>query len=96
VDITIADVPARSRYEARVDGRPAGHVVYRRNGEVITFLHTEVDPAFEGKGVGGALARGALDDARSRRFGVVPVCPFIRGWIERHPDYADLVANRTV
>ena len=58
----------------------------------MIFTHTEVDPKFEGKGVGSALARFALDDVRAagtRR--VLPLCPFIKGWIGKHPDYADLV-----
>ncbi|MBB6625708.1 N-acetyltransferase [Nocardioides sp. KIGAM211] len=84
------------RYEARIGGELAGVAVYeledRHAGPVIVFTHTEVDDAFEGKGVGSALARFALDDVRrtgERR--VVPQCPFIKGWIDKHPDYADLV-----
>lgn len=83
-----------SRFEARVDGELAGFAEYVLEGEsVIIFTHAEVDDAFEGKGVAGALARFALDDVRAdgaRR--VVPRCPFIRAWIEKHPDYQDLVA----
>jgi predicted GNAT family acetyltransferase len=55
------------------------------------FTHTEVDPAFEGHGIGSALAAGALDDARRRGLVVVPSCPFIRAYITRHPEYADLL-----
>ncbi len=91
MDITVTDAPARHRYEAHAGGAAAGFVAYRREGDVITLVHTEVDDAYEGKGVGGALVRGALDDARSRGLTVVPVCPFVRSWLERHPDYADLV-----
>ncbi|MEU4106879.1 GNAT family N-acetyltransferase [Streptomyces tanashiensis] len=57
----------------------------------IAFLHTETDPRFAGRGLGGLLARGALDDARARGLHVLPYCPFIRGWIRKHPEYADLV-----
>ena len=53
----------------------------------------EVDDAFEGQGVGSALARTALDDVRASGRSAVPKCPFIRGWIDKHPDYADLVAG---
>lgn len=91
MDITVTDAPARHRYEARAGDGLAGFVAYRRQGDVITLVHTEVDEAYEGKGVGGALVRGALDDARSRGLAVVPVCPFVRSWLERHPDYAELV-----
>ena len=78
-----------SRYEATVDGALAGFAEFVLTEHAITFTHTEVDPAFEGQGVGSALARGALDDAirrGDRRIKVV--CPFIRAWVERHPDYA--------
>ena len=54
-------------------------------------MHTEIDPAFEGKGLGSALARGALDAERTRGEPIVPLCPFIRQYIDRHPEYADLV-----
>jgi len=89
--VTVRDAPATHRYEATTEGAAAGFAAYRLSGEVITFTHTEVDPVFEGHGIGGALARAALDDARSRGLGVVPRCPFIKTWIERHPDYGDLV-----
>lgn len=80
------------RYAAYVDGRLAGFTTYTLSDHLIVFQHTEVDGAFEGQGVGSALARAALDDVRAdggRR--VVPSCPFIRGWIAKHPDYTDLV-----
>ena len=57
------------------------------------FTHTEIDPAFEGHGVGSALAKAALDDVRAKGLKAVPLCPFIRTWIDRHPDYEDLVAT---
>ena len=83
---------SESRYEAHVDGELAGFAEFERDGDRIVFTHTEVDDAFEGKGVGSALARGALDDVRARGdLRVVPRCPFIRAWIEKHPDYDDLV-----
>lgn len=81
-----------SRYEATVDGALAGFAEFALTEHAITFTHTEVDPAFEGQGVGSALARGALDDAihrGDRRIKVV--CPFIRAWVERHPDYQELL-----
>lgn len=84
-----------SRYEARVDGELAGFAEYELRGEgVIIFTHTEVGDAFEGKGVAGTLARFALDDVRAtgtRR--VVPRCPFFKAWIDKHPDYRDLVTT---
>lgn len=92
MDIVVTNVPAELRYEARDGENLAGLAAYllTRN-ELIVFTHTEVEDGYEGQGVGSRLARSALDDARARGLGVVPVCPFVKGWIERHPDYADLV-----
>jgi uncharacterized protein len=90
--IDVTDNPTRSRYEARIDGALAGFAAYDRADDRIVFTHTEVDPQYEGRGVGSALAQVALDDVRAeggRR--VVPRCPFIKRWIDRHPAYADLV-----
>jgi predicted GNAT family acetyltransferase len=88
---TLTDVPARHRFELAVDGALAGFVTYSVPPGVIAFNHTETEPGFEGQGIGSDLARGVLDAARERELKVWPRCPFIRGWIERHPDYADLV-----
>jgi uncharacterized protein len=90
--VEVVDNPAQGRYEVRVDGALAGFAAYRDEGDRLVFTHTEVDDAYEGQGLGGRLAAGALDDVRRRGLLVVPRCPFIRAWIERHPDYADLVA----
>jgi redox-sensitive bicupin YhaK (pirin superfamily)/predicted GNAT family acetyltransferase len=90
--ITVTDVPEKHRYEATDEnGRVYGHVEYLRGTDLITFTHTEVDPAAEGKGIGGTLARAVLDQARADGVLVRPICPFIKEWIARHPDYADLV-----
>lgn len=80
-------------YEAYLDGERVGELAYERNDDVVTAIHTEVDPAAEGKGVGGRLAQTLLDDARATGERVVPRCPFVKGWIERNPDYADLVTG---
>ena len=90
--ISVTDNPHRHRYEATLDDALAGFAVYREEGDTVVFVHTEVDPAFEGQGIGGALARGALDDVRQRGRRVVALCPFIAAWIDRHPDYQDLLA----
>jgi predicted GNAT family acetyltransferase len=87
----VADNPGRSRFEISEDGELAGFAEYHRYGDEIAFIHTEIDPRFEGRGLGGALARAALDEARERGLGVLPFCPFIRGWIVKHPEYTDLV-----
>ncbi|RBY89747.1 GNAT family N-acetyltransferase [Blastococcus sp. TF02A-26] len=88
---TVQDVPESSRYEIRDGDRVLGHAAYRREGGRVVFTHTEVDPETEGTGVGSRLVRGALDDVRARQEHAVPQCSFVRGWIEKHPDYADLV-----
>jgi len=91
-DIDVTENAAELRYEARIDGELAGFAQYQLTHELIVFTHTEVDPAFEGKGVGSALARVALDDVRANgQRKVLPLCPFIKGWIGKHPDYTDLV-----
>ena len=91
-DVVVTNAPDEKRYEARVDGALAGFAEYQLTDELIVFTHTEVDPAFEGRGVGSALARFALDDVRAagtRK--VMPLCPFIKGWIGRHREYVPLV-----
>lgn len=90
-EVEVTDVEASQRYEARLDGELAGFAEYRRRDGRTVFTHTEVDDRFEGRGVGSALAAGALDDVRARGERAVPICPFIASFIERHDDYADLV-----
>lgn len=93
---TVVDNPEQSRYEifAGEDGTQlAGFAEYflsASEGE-IAFIHTEIDPAFSGQGLGGKLARAVLDAVRERKLAVLPYCPFIRGWMRKHPEYADLV-----
>jgi uncharacterized protein len=91
-DPDVVDVDARHRYEIRVDGETAGFAEYHRRGSsTISFTHTVVDDAHAGQGLAGRLARAALDDARAQGLAVLPFCPFVRGWIAKHPDYVDLV-----
>jgi uncharacterized protein len=85
--------PTEYRYEVRADGELAGYTQYALRRGRIAFLHTKVYESYEGMGLGGRLARAALDDARARGLVVVPYCPFIADFIERHVDeYRDLVA----
>jgi predicted GNAT family acetyltransferase len=90
-DPDVVDIDARHRYEIRVDGATGGYAEYHRHGASISFVHTVVEDAYAGKGLAGRLARAALDDARARELAVLPFCPFIRGWIAKHPEYVDLV-----
>lgn len=87
----VADNPARSRFEVFDGGELAGFTEYHRYGDEIAFIHTEIDPRFAGRGLGGVLARAALGAAGEQGLGVLPFCPFIRGWIGKHPEYVDLV-----
>ena len=91
VTIEVQDRPAEGRFAVTVDGDDAGGAYYKRRGDLVIFDHTEVADRYEGKGVGSALARAALDAVRAAGDKVVPLCPFINGYIQRHPDYQDLV-----
>jgi predicted GNAT family acetyltransferase len=93
-DVVTSNNPEASRYEARVDGDLAGYAEYLLRGDEIVFTHTVVADAFEGRGVGSALVRAALDDVRDTGGrSVVPSCPFVGSWIKKHPDYQPLVAG---
>ena len=89
----VTDNAARSRYELHVGTELAGYVDYllRDHGTVISLVHTQVMPAFQGAHLATHLARYSLDDARGRGLGVLPFCPYINSWIKKHPEYADLV-----
>jgi predicted GNAT family acetyltransferase len=78
-------------YQISVDGTAAGRIDFRREGDVLTLVHTEVDDAFEGQGVANEAVRTVLDRARAENLRVVNKCPYIRAWVRRHPEYADLV-----
>jgi predicted GNAT family acetyltransferase len=91
-EAVVVDVPEASRYEIRVGDRPVGLAAYHRRGNRIAFTHTEVDESCEGRGFGSRLAQEALEDVRRQGLEAVPLCPFIVGYIARHPEYEDLVA----
>jgi predicted GNAT family acetyltransferase len=92
-EIDVLDNPEARRYEARVGEALAGFITYRSAGDVVTMIHTEVLPEWEGHGVGSALVRGALDDVRARGLEVRPLCPFVAGYLRHHPEYEDLVVS---
>ena len=93
-DADVVDVPEKSRYELRLDGRLIGLVAYRRRDGRIAYTHTEVDESCEGRGFGSRLVGVALKDALREGLEVVPLCPFVAHYVERHPEYASLVAER--
>ncbi|MFD0973099.1 GNAT family N-acetyltransferase [Plantactinospora endophytica] len=89
----VEENPARRRFEILVDDALAGFVAYQIQSGTKVLVHTEVDEAFEGKGVGSALARGTLDQLRDRGELVAVTCPFLLTFIERHPEYAAVVVD---
>ena len=91
--VEVHDNPAENRYEIFDGDTMAGFARYVRRPGRIIFVHTEIDPAFEGKGMGGKLAAAALDAARAAGERVLPLCPFVNDYIDRHPKYIDLVDN---
>jgi predicted GNAT family acetyltransferase len=93
-DLGIVDDPDGQRYVARLGDKLAGFIDYRLVRGRLIFLHTEVDPAFEGRGIGGRLAASALNDVRTRGLTFSVKCPFIATYLQRHPEYEDLRAGR--
>jgi predicted GNAT family acetyltransferase len=91
-DVEVTRNDDAHRYEAVLDGEQVGFAEYQLTDQLVVFTHTEVEDRCEGKGVGSALARAALDDVREQGTRkVLPLCPFIKGWIGHHSDYMDLV-----
>ncbi len=88
--IAVRDNPAQARFETDVDGHLA-FAAYRREGASIVFTHTQVPDELSGQGVGSKLVQVALDAARAQHLTVVPLCPFVRSFIQRHTAYQDLV-----
>ena len=93
-EIEVVEVGERRRFEIRRGGEPVGLATYRDGDGRRTFVHTEIDPAHEGQGLGSELVRRALDATREQQLQVVPRCPFVARFIERHAEYADLLAGR--
>jgi uncharacterized protein len=91
--ITVSDNSAEQRFEVRLGDDLAGFAVYQRKPGLIAFIHTEIDERFEGHGLASKLISAALDAARSDGLAVLPFCPFVNAYIERHPEYVDLVPD---
>jgi uncharacterized protein len=90
-DVEVRDDPERQRYEVWVGTELAGFTVYEPGPRAYAFVHTEIEPAFEGQGLASRLIRRALDDMRARGLEVLPYCPFVARFVRRHTDYLDLV-----
>jgi uncharacterized protein len=93
--MSVIDNPGELRYELHVDGDLAGFIRYRRVPNAVVLVHTDIEPRFEGHGLGNRLVQGALDDLRTRGLGLVPFCPFVADFLRRHPEYGDLVTTET-
>jgi hypothetical protein len=89
--VALADNPEKDRYELHVGGELAGRLLYRQRPGLLALNHTEIDDRFEGQGLGGRLISFALDDAREHGLAVLPFCPFVNAYIQRHRNYVDLV-----
>lgn len=90
-EVVISDQPGSDRYVIEVEGARAGLLTYRLAPEKISFMHAEVDPSMEGRGLGSRLVAFALDDARRRGLAVLPFCPFVASYIHAHREYLELV-----
>lgn len=94
-DFAVVDNPERRRFEVRRGRKVVGWAAYDQTAEIVVFTHTEVLPRWEGQGLGSLLVRATLDHVRALEMRVLPVCPFVNGWIDRHPDYQDLLWHPT-
>ena len=92
-ELRVIDNPSRRRYELRLGERVVGFLAYQTEPGAVVLLHTDVNPVFEGRGLGSRLVAGAFEDIRARGLSVVPVCPFVSSYLRRHPEDADLVAR---
>jgi predicted GNAT family acetyltransferase len=90
-EYSVVDNPAGERFEIFAGDELVGFTLYKRRRGLIAFVHTEIEPEFEGHGVASKLISTALDTARSEGLVVLPFCPFVRGYIEKHHEYLDLV-----
>lgn len=86
----VRDNTQRHRFELDADGHVAFSNYQRADG-VLTILHTEVPKELNGKGIGSRLARGVLEIARAEKLKVAPRCPFVKAYIDKHPEFADLL-----
>ena len=90
--VTVEDDPERERYVARVGNDDVAYTVYHlRHGDIYFFVHTEVMPGYSGQGIAEKLVREALDDVRAKGGHIVPLCPYVNAFVNKHPEYDDLV-----
>ncbi|MGH9214002.1 MAG: GNAT family N-acetyltransferase [Acidimicrobiales bacterium] len=94
MDTEVRDANERRRYEIFADGKLAGFAEYQDIDDTRVFTHTEIDEAYEGRGLGGILVRAALDDADTTARSIVALCPFVRHTVDEHPEYQPLVDQK--
>ncbi len=92
-ELSITDMPERSRFEATVDGKLVGVLEYRRKDDVIFYDHAETEIPFRGKGIAGRIVEAALIAARAEGLRIVPRCPYVVDWVAAHPEFQPLVAS---
>lgn len=88
--ITVEHQTDKNRFAAEVGGSLAV-VEYMKVGNTLIFTHTEVPESLEGQGIGGQLAKASLEYVRDNNMSAAPLCPFVKAYIERHPEYKELV-----
>ncbi len=93
MDVTVRENADLNRFELLLDGEPAGLAAYRVRDGVTVITHSEVDPAYRGRGLGSELAGRTLDALRAQGARILPACPFFAAYVAEHPEYADLVEN---
>lgn len=91
LNVEVRNDPEDRQFTVEVDGKAVGKAEYRLRGDTYLFIHTEVDPEFQGRGVANRLAREALDEVKQQGRSLVPLCPFIAAYIRRHPEYDEIV-----
>lgn len=92
MNVAVLERSSRRRYEVYADDIPAGLLKYRLAGDRLCLLHTEIESPYEGNGLGSVLIKHVMDEARQHQRTVVAYCPYVRGWIDRHAEYSDLVS----
>ncbi len=93
MDVTVRENADERRYELMLDGKMAGHAAYRVRDGVTVITHSEIDPAYRGRGLGTELAGRTLDALRAQHARIMPSCPFFAKYVADHPEYADLVES---
>ncbi|BCK58715.1 GNAT family N-acetyltransferase [Nocardia wallacei] len=96
VTTTVVRNEAQHRYEVWYGDKLAGFTEYRERDEDTIFIHTEIDSEFGGKGLGSTLARKAIEDVVARGGAIVPRCPFIKSWLDKHPEFDEHVVGKGI